>query len=151
MASVVTIRRNDFAVSGSESGLRKVAVQAAVKVHAQAVALAPVDFGQLRNSIMYILDDGTNGGFNSQPGDKAPESQKLPKPDSRTLAIVGTNSDHWYPEFGTRNQVAQPFLRPAGEIVAKGGDAQQIALKYGREAMEEEFRKRKQTVRTFNA
>lgn len=143
--SVVKITRNDFAVSGGELGIKQGIIGAATRIRGQAVALCPVDFGQLRNSIMWITAE-EDGGFNSQPGEKAPASHKLTPPTQQNVALVGTGSDHWYPEFGTRFQIAQPFLRPAMELTVKSGEAAEIAVKYGREAMEEEFRKRKTRV-----
>lgn len=110
------------------------------KVHSDAVALCPVDLGQLRSSIMFTVD-GQETGFNSQGGQTAPDSQQISLRSTEIVGYVGTNSDHWYPEFGTRFQVAQPFLRPAGEM-AKGGSADQVATRYCRKTMLDEFNRR---------
>lgn len=137
--SEVKITQNIFAKKGAEQGARKSIVETMVKVHAQAVALCPVDLGQLRNSLMWEIK-GEEGGFNTVGG--SPADKKLTTNPEKLVGYVGTNSDHWYPEFGTRNQVAQPFLRPAGDAV-RGASAKEIGIKYGREAMEEAFRRKK--------
>lgn len=142
----VKITQNVFAIKGAGKGLRQSIIETMVKIHAQGTTLAPKDKAQLANSLMWTIK-GEEGGFNSgqvgrNSSELAPLSDRLTvKPDEET-GYVGTNSDHWYPEFGTRNQKAQPFLRPAAEIVA-GGNAEAIAKKYGTEAMQEEFNKKK--------
>lgn len=126
----------------AELGAAEAILQTLIKVHAQAVALCPVDYGQLKNSIMFTFEDA-GLKFNENGGsEKAPSDQKISTPVKRLTGYVGTNSDHWYPEFGTRYQVAQPFLRPAGEI-AKGAEASKVAAKYCREKMVHEFNQRK--------
>lgn len=137
---IVEITINQFADKGAFTGVQDCILQALIKVQSQAKTLAPVDLGQLRNSLMYELNK-KDGGFNSESGKKA--DQKLTTGSDELVGYVGTNLDYAvYQEFGTRKNVAQPFLRPAGEAV-KGVSAEQIAKKYGREAMEEEFKKRK--------
>jgi HK97 gp10 family phage protein len=85
----------------------------AIAIATQAKALSPVDTGQLRNSIGYILNNRESGLF--EKGEKQISS----KPDKGN-AHVGSASDHAiFQEFGTVKQVAQPFLRPAGLIVGK--------------------------------
>ena len=137
----VTVIKNVFAEEGAKKGAKRSILETCIKVHAQATALAPVDFGQLKNSLMYTVAD-KEAGFNSQGGESAPSSQKITSRPKELEGYVGTNSDHWYPEFGTRYQVAQPFLRPAGEIVA-GSNPGEVVKKYCREAMLAEYAKRK--------
>ena len=139
--SQITITKNEFAIEGGEETVRKLITQTGIQVHAQAVTLCPVDKGQLRNSLMWKTS-WSDGGFNSQGGDSATTDSRLDVQPKKDEGYVGTNSDHWYPEFGTRHQVAQPFLRPAAEIV-QGSKAADIAKKYGKEAMKEEFAQRK--------
>ena len=141
----ISITVNEFARKGAIEGLERSNFETAVEIAAQAKALCPVDFGQLRNSIM-AKSAKKDKGFNNKPGDSAPQGDKLSISPKGPEAYAGTNSDHWYPEFGTRFQEAQPFLRPAGDAV-RGVSAKEIGLKYGREAMAEEFRKRKVTKR----
>jgi HK97 gp10 family phage protein len=100
---------------GNERGLQ----ESAIFVTSQAKRLVNVDTGQARNSIMYKLGNGKEGGFNELPGEQAPAKISLtPKKDS---AYVGGNLAHLiYLEFGTRNMTARPFLRPAGELLNIG-------------------------------
>ena len=132
---------NEFAKNGAALGIKNSSIELALKVRNQAVALCPVDKGQLKNSIMVKSKD-TEKGFNDAGGESAPDYQRLNVSPKDNEVFVGTNSDHWYPEFGTRNMAAQPFLRPAIEI-ALGGEAISIAKKYCNDAMAEEFMKRK--------
>lgn len=145
----VTITINEFAKMGGFQGVRKSIIESMVKIHAQAVALAEFKHptGQLRNTLMWEIK-GESEGFNAGGGaESAPESQRLTTEPEELIGYVGTNSDHAiYPEFGTRYQRAQPYLRPAAEII-RGAGASEIGKKYGREAMAKEFRKRKVKVK----
>lgn len=67
---------------------------AARAVHGQAVHLAPVDTGRLRDSLSWRVEHDTG--------------------------IVGTNVEYAeYQEYGTRFQPAQSFLRPALDVMRK--------------------------------
>lgn len=139
---MVKITKNIFAEAGAEKGVRRGVIETAIQVVAQAKVLAPVDKGQLANSYMYITKE-EDGAFNDDGAKEfAPENERLRRPNEDLVAFAGTNSDHWYPEFGTRFQIAQPHLRPAGEI-AKGSSVKSVMEKFSREAMEEEFAKRR--------
>lgn len=137
----VTVERKDIrgvASAGAEAAL----LSALATIHAEAVSLCPVariNGGQLRNSIMWKTHD-EDGGLNSQGGESADNTLNLNPREGE--GYVGTGSDHWYPEFGTRYQIAQPFMRPAGEKY-KGSSAKQVAAKYCRDKMLNEFMKRK--------
>ncbi len=88
---------------GSLNGMLKTAVQ----VTAQAKLFAPVADGTLRNSIGYKSTKVNNG--------KLSESVKANE------VIVGTPVEHGvYQEFGTRKMSAQPYLRPAVDVVTNG-------------------------------
>lgn len=141
MDSSVEITKYTFAEKGAREGTLAGILGLAYRVHAAAVALCPVDEGQLKNSLM-VKTDKEEELFNSAGGESAPADHKLTEKPGPDTVIVGTNSDHWYPEFGTRYQVAQPFLRPAGEM-AKGASAASVMRKYGREAMEAEYKRRR--------
>jgi len=132
---------NIFAKAGGEKGAIDVSIQTAIKIHSEAVQNCPTKAGQLKNSLMWKTK-GENGGFNTQSKESAPEGHRLTTKDEEKVVYVGTNSDHWYPEFGTRYMAARPFLRPAVDAV-RGASAQAIAKKWGVKAMEEEFKKRK--------
>jgi len=136
----VEVTRNIFAIEGAFQGLKDSAYGVALQIGVQAKELSPVDFGQLRNSIMVKSVD-KDDLFNDSPSEEK-ENKKVTTRTTGPDAVVGTNSDHWYPEFGTRYQRAQPFMRPAAEVVI-GKDAGAVAKKYGKEAMQKEFLKRK--------
>ena len=112
----------------------------AAAIGAQAKLLAPVEFGQLRNSIAasslkQSLLLNNRGGDRAEPLDTAGL-----KGDQ---AYVGSNSDHAiFQEYGTRYMSAQPFLRPAKEVVIEGKTAANIIVKFGAVAMERELKKR---------
>lgn len=152
MGSVVKITINDFAEKGAENGARRMMIEQAIQIHAQTVGLCPVDLGQLANSYMWKIEDETAAFNTAGTGELAPESDKLKiQPIKKLQGYVGTGSDHWYPEFGTRYQRAQPHLRPAGELSKRGANVAAIAKKYGPEAMEEEFRRRKVRRKTVRS
>lgn len=142
--SSVTLEKYLFAQKGSKEGMKKSILETLLLVHGRTVADCPVaedNGGQLRNSYM-ISYDNKEQGFNSQSGEQAPAWQKLTVRSSEMVGYVGTNSDHWYPEFGTRNQVAQPHLRPA-IMIAKGSSAKAVMATYCREKMLSEFKQRR--------
>lgn len=148
MASSVQVTFNDFANQGAEEGLKAAIVQTMIRIRAEAVQLSPVDQGQLANSIMWRKGWGSDtfgfaaeGGFNEAgTGERA--DRKIDDTDG-IEGVVGTAVLHGtYQEFGTRYMPAQPYLRPAADSV-RGVDASAIATKWGRDAMREEFKKRK--------
>ena len=101
---------------GIEEGNKRGLLQSAIYVSNQAKALAPVDLGQLRNSIMYKVNKSEKGGFNDSGGEQA--ELELTVESKEGEGYVGSNLDYaTYQEFGTRYQNAQPFLRPAGETL----------------------------------
>ena len=80
--------RGDKVIRAAEQAKKKALTEAALIVEGQAVSLAPVDTGNLKNSITHQVK-----------GDEA---------------RIGTNTDYGpYLEFGTRKMPAQPYLRPA--------------------------------------
>lgn len=123
-----------------------------IAVVSQAKPLCPVDKGQLVNSIMYKLANGQKGGFNDgKPGKggKTPvetADREIGRPSAGD-AYVGTASDHAFEqEFGTRYMVAQPFMRPAVEIIVQKGEVQKVLASISREEMEKELAQRKKLV-----
>lgn len=141
MASETTIRKNIFTKKGSKESTIRAIIGSCIDITARAKALAPVDLGPYRNSMSWKVGDGSEGGFNDSPKEKSDKPLTV-----RPFGIegyVGSAQEYAaYQEFGTRYQPAQPAFRPAMES-HKGTPAQQVAIKYGRAAMEEEFRKRK--------
>ena len=120
-------------ILGGTNSVREGNLEIAINVTAQAKELAPVDLGQLRNSIMYKTPL-KKGGFNDSEGKRAvAEITPIPLPNE---AYVGANTEYApYQEFGTRKMAPQPYLRPAIEIVAKGHDALDVLKKISDEQM----------------
>lgn len=110
---VVVIKGKPFL--GVEKGNQDSLLKTAIKVSNQAKILAPTDKGQLRNSVMYRTEK-IDGGFNNSGGKKAPNELQVKA--KKGEAYVGSNLDYaTYQEYGTRKMNAQPFLRPAVDIV----------------------------------
>jgi HK97 gp10 family phage protein len=108
-------------------------------IASQAKLLAPVDYGQLRNSLSASNTSRTEL-LNNMAGEKAEalDTQGLKEDE----VYVGSNSDHAiFQEYGTVKQPAQPFLRPAMEAIVLRKDPAEIFAKYGREAMERELKR----------
>lgn len=87
-----------------------------IKVTAQAKELCPVApylGGNLKGSIQYKTGDGKAGGLEN-------ENQLNENPQGLS-AVVGTPVEYGiYQEFGTRKMDAQPYMRPAIDIITKG-------------------------------
>ncbi len=116
-----------------------------VAIASQAKTLAPVDQGQLRNSLSATSLRGENKLLNDHQGEQAePLDRSGLKNDE---VYVGSNSDHAiFQEFGTIKAVAQPFLRPAEEIITQGSRPADIYAKFSREQMEKELKERKEKL-----
>ncbi len=83
-----------------------------MKVTSQAKALAPVDLGELRGSIMWKSYKAKGGHQAGMPLVSRPKKNEI---------IVGSNTAYAvYQEFGTRKMYAQPYLRPAVDMVTNG-------------------------------
>ena len=110
-------------------------------IASQAKLLAPVDYGQLRNSLSASNLRETKL-LNNMEGEKADALDTQGLKDDEVY--VGSNSDHAiFQEYGTVKQPAQPFLRPAMEAVVQRKTPAEIFEKYGREAMDRELKRRK--------
>jgi len=112
-----------------------------VAIASQAKLLAPVDHGQLRNSISVSTLKETKL-LNNKSGEfaEALDTQGLKSSE----AYAGTNSDHAiYMEYGTVKVVAQPFLRPSAELIVGGETPANIIMRYCNEQMERELVERK--------
>ena len=120
-------------------GLSNIGIGAAMA--SQAKALAPVEYGELRNSLSASSTSKTVL-LNNQAGDKAQALDTSGLKDDEVY--VGSNSDHTiFQEYGTRYMVAQPFIRPAKESVIDGKKASQIIVDYNLKEMKQELKKRK--------
>jgi hypothetical protein len=121
-----------------------------VAIASQAKLLAPVDNGQLRNSLSASTLKETKllnkGGFSTKgPMEYAEEldTQGL----KANEAYVGSNSDHAiHMEYGTIKAVAQPFLRPSAELIIDRKTPADVVAKYCNEQMEKELKKRKEEM-----
>ncbi len=119
-----------------------------VAIASQAKLLAPVDHGQLRNSISVstlketkLLNDGRFSPKTS-PMEYAEELDTQGLKENE--AYVGSNSDHAiFMEYGTVKTPAQPFLRPSAELIVDRKTPADIVEKYGKEAMDKEFKGRR--------
>jgi len=110
-------------------------------IASQAKLLAPVDYGQLRNSLSASNLKETKL-LNNMPGEKADALDTQGLKDDEVYA--GSNSDHAiFQEYGTVKQPAQPFLRPAMETIVLRKEPAEIFAKYGREAMDRELKRRR--------
>lgn len=115
-------------------------LQYGAAIASQAKALAPVDEGQLRNSISATSLNRENIGLNDQSGESAEALDTKGLKDDEVY--VGSNVDHAvFQEYGTVKQPAQPFLRPARELMG-GEKIAEVMKKYSRKAMEAEFANR---------
>ena len=110
-------------------------------IASQAKLLAPVDYGQLRNSLS-ASNTSRTVLLNNMPGEKADALDTQGLKDDEVYA--GSNSDHAiFQEYGTVKQPAQPFLRPAMETIVLRKEPAEIFAKYGREAMDRELKRRR--------
>lgn len=111
-----------------QEGNDKALLTLVTRVTAQAKALAPVDLGQLRNSIMGRVEK-EDYGFNQGGGKQA--IRIITEKAKQGEGYVGSNLLHAvYNEFGTRKMAAQPSLRPAIEIEANGAKATATIKKF---------------------
>ena len=112
-------------------------------IASQAKLLAPVDYGQLRNSLSASNLRETKL-LNNMEGEKADALDTQGLKDDEVY--VGSNSDHAVAQeygVGDKRTIAQPFLRPAMEAVVQRKTPAEIFEKYGREAMDRELKRRK--------
>lgn len=149
MASEVTVEFNEFASAGARSAIQGASVATAVRLRSEAVDLAPADTGELKNSLMWRKGWGLDvfrlppqGGFNEAGGGQQ-ATQRIDEPRNSDEVVVGTAIEYGvYQEFGTRYMPAQPYLRPAADVI-RGATAAEIAKRWGNEAMDREFRQRR--------
>lgn len=139
MPSRVTIERLGNPRVGAVAGRNKSLEGLCIALVALGKKLCPVDEGLLRNSTM-AKGPGFEYGFNESAMDKAPGDQRLDLPTKEGTAVFGTASDHWYPEFGTSRQAAQPFIRPAAELLVQGQSAADIVRRYSAAEMERQLK-----------
>lgn len=153
-ASRVTIERLGNPRLAAIQGNNKSLEGLTIAITALAKDLVPRDTGELQNTVMGVarLSTGVRKeyGFNQSSGHKAPEDQRLDLPLAPSSAVIGTGSDHWYPEFGTRRMVAQPFLRPAVAYF-RGGEALSLVAKFCRDEMIKQFKEGKRQFTEYKS
>ena len=117
---------NGDAIKGTKKGLKQSNLETAIIGSTEAKSLAPVKYGQFRNSIMY-------GGFSAE-GDKVTGDYSADDDGASPVdvsikdgeAFFGSNTDHTLEvEYGTKNMAAQPTLRPAAKL-AQGKSVRQV-------------------------
>lgn len=126
-----TIRNKDRLIdTGNEQAILALAIAGT----SQAKLLAPVDKGQLRNSIQWITGTGQSGGENDSSGEVSRRS--LTARLRRYEAAIGATANYAiYVEFGTRFQSPQVYLRSSLAILAG------VAAEVVRQKMDEEWKK----------
>ena len=126
----------DEAIKAVFLGSREGAIEIAVNVTTQAKLFAPVAVikgGRLKNSIMWLSSWGKKGG--NKGGDVLRE-----KPEENSIHIGTAVEYGLYQEFGTRKMEAQPFLRPAADMVVNGTTAKRAMLKAMLDSVREHMR-----------
>jgi HK97 gp10 family phage protein len=109
------------AIKANKQGTEKAMLKTVIKVATQAKALAPVDKGQLKGSIMWKTSK-ESGGHTDGP--------QLNKRPSGLSAVVGSGLLYSiYQEYGTRKMAAKPYLRPAVDIVVNNTGHQRAVAK----------------------
>jgi len=87
-------------------------LETCIRVTSEAKSLAPTDKGLLRNSVMYKTSLETGG---------ITEGENISVTPKKNEGYVGSNTEYaTYQEYGTRKMDAQPYLRPAVDIVVNG-------------------------------
>lgn len=130
--------------SGTLDGLEAVGILLTNEAKTKQIA----DTGRLRNSIMYKVSNGNQGGFNQGGNTKASSDEKLQGTPSGKSVVVGSNVEYAvYEEFGTSRRGAKPYLRPAIEIVVNGTDSKKAMAKALNESVNKaKIKSRKGTV-----
>lgn len=135
-----------YADALNPAALEKGIWNALLAIHQQAVNLAPVDQGALRNSIS-IATNKREDKFNGEAGESAPSSSKIESPNEDYIGKVGTGivygaaQEYGRPEI---NLPPQPYMRPAAMLIkAKIGGYMTNALKESIKKMANDRRAKK--------
>jgi HK97 gp10 family phage protein len=111
------------AIENVKDGVKNGLTLIGIKIVEQAVKNA--DFtqgyqtGRLRNSISYSIDGKIAGG-NARGGQKATEGMFVPMSKRTDEVLIGTSVEYANDvEYGTSKQKAQPYLRPAFDLVQR--------------------------------
>ncbi len=132
-------------VKAAKSAVSQTNLEMGVRTASQAKLLAPVRYGQLRNSLSATSIRGEHKLLNNQAGEPAPQLNTAGLQGDEVY--VGSNSDHAvFMEHGTRFIAAQPFLRPAADLEITGDKLADVMGRYSRAEMEKELQERKRSV-----
>lgn len=122
--AIVSVWRGDDVKNRAKLCIGKSSFEIGLAVEGQAKMLAPVDTGRLRGSIHTVSGMG-------QKTNPKNEAREIAKPDKAFETHVGTTVEYGpYQEYGTVKTNAQPFLRPALDMVR--GKAPQIVMREGK-------------------
>lgn len=137
----LTITTYGNVVKAAYTGTQKGVLKTVIAGSAQAKALAPVDLGELRNSVGYSAEVSgrvIGGGYNQSGGERT--DTFLESKGKGLEGYYGSALDYApYVENGTRRMVAQPFLEPSAEIL-KGTKTAEEVKKELNETMQQEVR-----------
>ena len=119
--SVKLIKYGDIN-KGIDNGVAESVLEACIRVQTEARNLAPVKSGNLKGSISFKAEKGSDGDLNVNP--------------AKGEGYVGSNLPYAvYQEFGTRKMKPQPFLRPAISRVVYGTSTKEVIRKIMKEEL----------------
>ncbi len=120
---IIKINNHKAAQEGGEKGAQKAVTDVCVRLTAQAKSLAPVDTALLKNSLTWKTNKAKGTGIGN-----------ITENPKDFEGFVGTDVQYAiYQEFGTRYMKAQPFMKPAMNIVK--GKAKNIIIKAANDEM----------------
>jgi len=109
--------------TGDKESLLSLAIRGASQAKLLANFSKGYQTGQTKNSIQVLTGYDARYGMNDSGGLAA--EKELAVPLKKNEAAVGATTAHAiYPEFGTRKQAPQPYLRPSMALVA--GEAERV-------------------------
>jgi hypothetical protein len=130
----ITPSHIDYSKIIDEKTVEKLIMGDCIIISGFAKELAPVDTGQLKNSIMWNTSK-EEGDFNKGGGETAPDSAKLDKPSSEVEGYVGSGLEYaGAVEYGRKikhpipNYPMQPYLRPAMDYSKKQREARRKGI-----------------------
>ena len=117
MSKEVQIIKYGNPLKGADESIKLTNIELLTKVTSQAKTLAPLDDGLLKGSLMWKTKEQSDGLTKGSPLSMSPGDGE---------GIVGSATFYaGYQEFGTRKMPAQPFLRPAIDMVMFGASGAQ--------------------------
>ena len=129
-----------------KAGNEQALIELGVGISTEAKNLAPVDFGQLRNSIQWQTSKSAGGYVKGHSAIGKPGKTKKGteyvrnfsggedgyriiekfNPKSNELFVGATAEHAIHQEFGTRYQRPQPFMRPAINKFTRGSNVKNV-------------------------